>query len=107
MTIETPRLVLRLPGAADAAAFLDIHQHPEAIKYVLLAAPAAGITAAWRNVAMLLGHWQLRGYGQWAVVERASGEVIGRVGLWNPEGWPGVELGWIIKHDRWNHGFAS
>jgi RimJ/RimL family protein N-acetyltransferase len=99
--------LLRLPEASDAAAFLEIHQHPEAIKYVVLAAPAGGISAAWRNVAMLLGHWQLRGYGQWAVVEKQTGEVIGRVGLWHPEGWPGVELGWIIRHSRWNQGFAS
>jgi RimJ/RimL family protein N-acetyltransferase len=49
----------------------------------------------------------LRGYGQWTVVEKVSGQVIGRVGLWNPEGWPGIELGWIIRRSRWGHGFAT
>jgi hypothetical protein len=27
---------------------------------------------AWRNMAMMLGHWQLRGYGMWAVEERSQ-----------------------------------
>jgi len=62
---------------------------------------------AWRNVAMILGHWHLRGYGQWAVVEKATGDVIGRVGLFNPEGWPGVELTWVIGRPHWGHGFAT
>ena len=77
------------------------------VKYVLFGNTPAGITGAWRSVAMMVGHWQLRGYGQWTVVERATGQVVGRVGLWYPEGWPGVELGWIIRRERWGQGFAS
>jgi RimJ/RimL family protein N-acetyltransferase len=56
---------------------------------------------------MLVGHWHLRGYGHWTVVEKATGEVIGRVGLWYPEGWPGIDLGWIVRRSRWGHGFAT
>jgi RimJ/RimL family protein N-acetyltransferase len=33
--------------------------------------------------------------------------VIGRVGPWHPEGWPGIELGWIIRRSRWGNGFAT
>lgn len=106
-SIDTPRLLLRLPDAADAQPLLDIHEHPDVIKYVVSSSMRRGISGAWSSVAMMLGHWQLRGYGQWTVVEKASGEVIGRVGLWNPEGWPGVELGWIIRHSRWGNGFAT
>ncbi len=105
--IDTSRLFLRLPDAADAQPLLDIHEHPDVIKYVVSNSMRRGISGAWSSVAMMLGHWQLRGYGQWTVVEKASDEVIGRVGLWNPEGWPGVELGWIIRHSRWGHGFAT
>ena len=86
---------------------MEIHQDPEVIKNVLLTAPLGGISVAWRNIAMMLGHWHLRGYGQWTVIERDSGQVIGRVGLWNPEGWPGIELGWIIRRSRWGNGFAT
>jgi RimJ/RimL family protein N-acetyltransferase len=106
-TVETARLILRLPEASDAQPLLDIHEHPDAIKFVSLGPSRRGIIGAWTNVATMIGHWQLRNYGQWTIVEKASGEVIGRVGLWNPEGWPGVELGWIIQPSRWGNGFAT
>ena len=56
---------------------------------------------------MMLGHWQLRGFGQWTVVEELTGEIIGRTGFFYPEGWPGIELGWIIRPSRWGNGFAT
>jgi RimJ/RimL family protein N-acetyltransferase len=105
--IETPRLILRLPDASDAQALMEIHQDPEVMKYVTLTALPGGITVAWRNVAMMIGHWHLRGYGQWTIVEKTSGEIIGRVGPFNPEGWPGVELTWVIRRSRWSCGFAT
>ena len=43
----------------------------------------------WRGMALFIGHWHLRGYGWWAVEDRRSGEFLGRIGLYNPEGWPG------------------
>jgi RimJ/RimL family protein N-acetyltransferase len=105
--LDTLRLRLRIPESSDADPMMEIHQDPEVIKSILLTAPPGGITVAWRNIAMMVGHWHLRGYGQWTVIEKTSGEVIGRVGLWNPEGWPGIELGWIIRRSRWGHGFAT
>ena len=27
---------------------------------------------AWRQMAMIIGHWQLRGYGPWAIEERST-----------------------------------
>ena len=107
VTLETPRLVLRPPGDADASPLMDIHQNPDVMKYVLIGNPAAGIIAAWRSVALMVGHWHLRGYGQWTVVEKTDGQVVGRVGLWNPEGWPGLELGWVIRRERWGRGLAT
>ncbi len=44
--------------------------------------------------------------GIWAVVERESGELVGRVGLQEPEGWPGVELAWLVARSRWGRGYA-
>jgi hypothetical protein len=35
---------------------------------------------AWRQMAMFVGHWSLRGFGVWAVEERATGAFIGRMG---------------------------
>jgi RimJ/RimL family protein N-acetyltransferase len=106
-SIETPRLTLRVPEMQDAGPMLEIHQDPAVVKYVLLGNAQGGLTAAWRSVAMMVGHWHLRGYGQWTVVDRTKGIVVGRVGLWYPEGWPGVELGWIVRRERWGEGLAT
>jgi RimJ/RimL family protein N-acetyltransferase len=106
-TLTTERLTLRPFSADDVVPMMEMHQDPEVIKHVLLGGAPGDVEAAWRNVAMLIGHWHLRGYGQWAVVEHATGETIGRVGPYNPKGWPGIELGWIIRRDRWGNGFAT
>lgn len=62
---------------------------------------------AWRVMALLVGHWALRGYGQWALVEQGTDRLVGRAGLWNPEGWPGIEVGWLVDPDRWGRGYAT
>jgi RimJ/RimL family protein N-acetyltransferase len=33
--------------------------------------------------------------------------MIGRVGLWEPEGWPGLEVGWRLHREAWGHGYAT
>jgi len=58
-------------------------------------------------MAMMIGHWQLRGYGLWAVEEKATGQFAGRIGFLNPEGWPGFELGWTLKREFWGKGYAT
>jgi ribosomal-protein-alanine N-acetyltransferase len=62
---------------------------------------------AWRSMAMLLGHWALRGYGMWAVELKDSSEFIGRVGIHNPEGWPDIELGWMLRPEHRRMGYAT
>ena len=47
----------------------------------------------------------LRGYGQWAVT--LDGRFIGRAGLWFPEGWPELEVGWTLDRSCWGHGYAT
>jgi RimJ/RimL family protein N-acetyltransferase len=61
---------------------------------------------AWRGIAQWIGHWELRGYGLWAVERKSDGVLLGRVGLWNPEGWPGVEVGWALARGSWGQGYA-
>jgi RimJ/RimL family protein N-acetyltransferase len=104
---ETERLLLRQPSLADLDPYVEIHEDPEVMRYLASIGQSSGRIAAWRMIALLMGHWQLLGYGQWTVVEKASGVVIGRVGLWNPEGWPGLEIGWVVHRSRWGQGYAT
>jgi RimJ/RimL family protein N-acetyltransferase len=104
--LETDRLVLRPFVAEDFEPFAAMCADREVMRYINdgRALPRG---EAWRALAMFAGHWELRGYGQWAVVEKATGAFIGRAGLWNPEGWPGLEVGWFFDRTRWGHGFAT
>ena len=54
---------------------------------------------SWRQIALMMGHMQVRGYCFLAVVEKASGQFIGRIGPWYPEGWPAPEIGWTLHRD--------
>ena len=62
---------------------------------------------AWRAHAMIIGHWELRGYGLWALTRRGDDRMIGRVGFFNPEGWPGFEVGWTLARAAWGNGYAT
>ncbi len=104
-TLETERLILRQFREEDLDAYVEMVGDPEVMQY--LGSGAMNRAEAWRNMAMILGHWRLRGFGMWAVEEKSGGAMIGRVGCWRPEGWPGLEVGWALRRSSWGRGFAS
>ena len=109
-SVDTARLLLRVPELADAEALMGIIWDPEVVeqKQVTLREPPGGLDLALKNSNDMLRQWQLRGYGQWSVVEKVTGHVIGCVGFYHPQGeWPGVDLGWVLHRSRWGHGFAT
>jgi RimJ/RimL family protein N-acetyltransferase len=106
LALETDRLRLRMFREDDLDAYAAICADPEVMRYLGDGKPLTR-TEAWRQIAMILGHWQLRGYGLWAVEERRTGALIGRIGFFEPEGWPGFELGWMLRRASWGHGYAS
>jgi RimJ/RimL family protein N-acetyltransferase len=105
ITVETERLRLRPPRASDIDAYAAMCADPEVMRY-LGDSGTLGREDAWRQLAMLVGHWHLRGFGMWAVEERATASFVGRVGLHFPEGWPDREVGWAIARPYWGRGLA-
>ena len=105
-TLETPRLRLRMFRQADAEAYADMLADPQVARYLSHGQPLSS-SEAWRHMAMLVGHWQLLGFGPWAVEERGSGELVGRIGPYFPAGWPGLELTWTIRKQSWGQGYAT
>lgn len=103
-TLHTDRLILRPPAAEDFDAFAAFAADEEAARFVGGALPR---TLAWRQLAAIAGAWVLRGYSMFSVIDRRSGRWIGRVGPWEPEGWPGKEVGWGIVPDAQRRGFAK
>ena len=58
-------------------------------------------------VVAFAGHWALRGFGVWAVEERTTGTFVGRIGCFEPEGWPGFEIAYTLARPFWGRGLAS
>jgi RimJ/RimL family protein N-acetyltransferase len=105
--LKTERLILRRFRESDIDAYAAMTQDPEVMKFLSASGDLLSRSDAWRQMALFLGHWELRGYGTWAVEERETGDFVGRVGLHNPEGWPDRELGWTIARKFWGRGYAS
>lgn len=62
---------------------------------------------AWENLAIILGHWALLGYGIWALEKIDTGELVGRAGLLNLPGWPDIEVCWALAPKFWGNGYAT
>jgi RimJ/RimL family protein N-acetyltransferase len=105
-TLETERLKLRQFVESDLDALAQMCSDPETMRYIGLGTTLSRADA-WRSMAMFLGHWQLRGYGMWAVENKRTGAFLGRIGLHNPEGWPVLEVGWLIDRAHWGQGLAT
>jgi RimJ/RimL family protein N-acetyltransferase len=103
LQLETERLLLRAPRADDLDAWAMFTADEEAMRHLGGTMPRA---MAWRSLATVVGGWQLQQFGFFFVFEKATGDWVGRVGPWQPEGWPGSEVGWGIKRDRWGLGYA-
>ena len=61
---------------------------------------------AWRTLAQWIGLWSLTDAAMFGVVEKASGEWIGRIGPWHPLHWPTREVGWGLRKAYWGKGYA-
>ncbi|MEM6678557.1 MAG: GNAT family N-acetyltransferase [Pseudomonadota bacterium] len=90
--LETERLTLRGPEAGDAAAMSDFLGSERARWHGGPFAPGQ----AWRVMATQIGHWVIRRYGSFVLVEKASGRAIGLAGPWHPGDWPEPEFAWSL-----------
>ncbi|MEO0623348.1 MAG: GNAT family N-acetyltransferase [Pseudomonadota bacterium] len=62
---------------------------------------------AWRKTAVYPGHWALRGYGPFALEEKATGRFAGLAGPWFPEGFPEPEITWMLCDGFEGRGLAT
>jgi RimJ/RimL family protein N-acetyltransferase len=104
--LTTARLRLRGLQETDLDAYAAMLSDPDVVRFLGDGKPL-NRADAWRQIAMILGHWTLRGFGLWAVEERATGKLIGRIGCYQPEGWPGFEIGYMLGRPFWGRGLAQ
>jgi len=102
--LETARLLLRHFEAKDWDTMADYYADPEITRYT------SGRTLtkeeSWRSTACMIGHWQLHGYGPYALEHKETQAVIGVSGFWYPGGWPEPEIKWGLLREYWGQGYA-
>lgn len=104
ISIETDRLLLRLPMREDFEGWAAFMADQEATRFL------GGVQVrevAWRGFVAMVGAWAIQGFAMFSVIEKASGRWIGRLDPWMPEGWPGTEVGWSLVRDVWGKGYAT
>jgi RimJ/RimL family protein N-acetyltransferase len=102
-TLTTDRLILRAPSAADFPAYAEFMADAEHVRFIGGAVPAA---TAWRQWTSIAGAWALHGYSMFSVTERSTGKWLGRIGPWQPHGWPGKEVAWGLSRAATGQGYG-
>lgn len=103
--IESERLILRQFREDDWRSMHAHYSDPECTRHTL--GRVLGEGESWRLTATLAGHWLLRGYGPYALEEKASGAMLGTAGLWYPVDFPEREIKWALLPEFQGRGYAS
>src|SRR5256885_16282046 len=103
--LEPPRLRLIPMAAEHFDSLAAMYADPEVSRF--LHGEPLDRAESWRRLALNLGHWILRGYGNFACIEKTSGTFVGLCGPWYPEGWPALEVGYAFLREFRGRGYAS
>lgn len=104
----TSRLLLRCWQPADRTPFAALNADPEVMRY--FAAPLSAQSSG-HSMDTYQRDLLSRGWSNWAVALRGTGQFIGFVGLSVPQRalpcTPCVELGWRLASAFWGQGYAT
>ena len=103
--LTTARLLLPPLTREHADDLVALYSDPEVARYV------GGTTLTPDTIPGQAGRfadeWHDRGYGQSAVIDRESGEFLGRIGLHYWSTWNEVELGYVLAASAQGRGLAA
>jgi RimJ/RimL family protein N-acetyltransferase len=103
MMIETDRLLLRPTRLEDLDGWAELMGDAEASRFI--GGPVSRADS-WRGLMTMAGSWALQGFAMFSMIDKESGRWIGRTGPWQPEGWPGTEVGWGVIRAAQARGYA-
>lgn len=106
LLFETTRLVCRKWRASDVDALFEVYSDPEGARWVDDGTPITRDECeAWLEVTAR--NYRQRGYGMFALDDRASARTIGFCGLVHPGGQEEAEVKYALLRAEWGQGLAS
>jgi RimJ/RimL family protein N-acetyltransferase len=109
-TLETQRLVLRGYTTSDFSECAALWADPDVVRFI--GGQPSTEEQAWARLLRYVGHWELMGFGFWAIFERATGEFVGEIGAADfrrdvspPIG--DLETGWVLRRSAHGKGYAT
>ena len=106
IVLETRRLWLREMTASDIDFVATMLAHPEVNRYYERRFTRAE-SEEW--LSRQFDRYRRDGHGLWLVLERATGQPVGQVGLsmQDVEGTRHPEVGWLLHRAYWGKGYAT
>jgi RimJ/RimL family protein N-acetyltransferase len=110
--VKTDRLVLRGYRLDDFPHCAAMWADPDVTRHIADGAPRSG-EESWKSFLSISGHWELMGFGTWAVDERTTGRLVGSVGFVErmrdrgPKLEDAPELGYGFVSSAGGQGFAT
>jgi RimJ/RimL family protein N-acetyltransferase len=110
--LESERLILRAIAPADFPAFAAMSADPVVRRYSGDGKPRTE-EESWSSFLIIAGHWQITGYGGWAIEEKASRNFVGELGFMDRKRDRGAdlagvpEMGWGVIPSVFGKGYAT
>lgn len=109
--LETPRLRLRPPVAADFEPMRQMFCDPQVVAHI--GGSPLSRAEAWGRFQRDVGHWALEGFGQFTLLERSSGRYVGKLGHakflrdLGPKAGAEIEMTWTLASGFHGQGYAA
>ncbi len=108
--INTARMTLSGMRPEDFERFVEIWTDPDVVRFIGGEAKTRG--EAWDAFLRNAGHWQMTGFGQWAVVLQSTRQMVGQAGFFFKDRALGEdfdvypEAGWVLLPEAQGQGLG-
>lgn len=103
--LETARLRLLPFEPAHIDDIVRLYGDPEVMRY-MTGRPLTGALAL-ESVERSHRHWDEQGFGMYSLIDRESGNFVGRCGLVRLAATGEVEVGYVFSKECWGKGLAT
>lgn len=108
--INTARLTLSAMRPEDFDRFAEIWANPQVVRHI---GQPKSRAEAWEAFLRNAGHWQMTGFGQWAINDHVSRQMVGQTGFFFAARGLGddfdacPEAGWVLAPEAHGKGLGA